>query len=97
MNARNFQVFGGLTSHVNTKEKMVSFTFDDGPTGNVDALLSVLQKYQAKGTFFLIGNELEKNMLEGKKLVEAGYQIGNNTFSHKGMIFKSPSFIKRSF
>ncbi|MDM5340278.1 polysaccharide deacetylase family protein [Fictibacillus enclensis] len=95
MNARNFQVFGGLTSHVDTKEKVVAVTFDDGPTENVDALLPVLKKYHAKGTFFLIGNELEKNMAEGKKLVKAGHQIGNHTYSHKRMIFKSPSFIKR--
>ncbi|MDN4524168.1 polysaccharide deacetylase family protein [Fictibacillus fluitans] len=95
MNARNFQVFGGLISHVETKEKVVAVTFDDGPTDHVDALLPVLKKYDAKGTFFLIGNELQKNMAEGKKLVKAGHQIGNHTYSHKRMIFKSPSFIKQ--
>jgi peptidoglycan/xylan/chitin deacetylase (PgdA/CDA1 family) len=95
MNARGFQVFGGLTSHVDTKEKVVAVTFDDGPTDHVDDLLPVLKTYNAKGTFFLIGNALKKNMAEGKKLVKAGHQIGNHTYSHKRMIFKSPSFIKQ--
>ncbi len=95
MNARNFQLFGGLTSHVETKQKAVAVTFDDGPTNKVDKLLPVLERYHAKGTFFLIGNELRKNMAEGKKLAQAGHQIGNHTYSHKRMVFKSPSFIKQ--
>lgn len=95
MNARSFQLFGGLTSQVETKEKAIAITFDDGPTGNVDKLLPVLEKYRAKGTFFLIGNELKKNMEVGKKLAAAGHQIGNHTYSHKRMVFKSPSVIKQ--
>lgn len=31
MNARNYQLFGGLTSQVETKEKIIALTFDDGP------------------------------------------------------------------
>ncbi|MDN4071828.1 polysaccharide deacetylase family protein [Fictibacillus terranigra] len=95
MNARNFQLFSGLTSHVETKQKVVAITFDDGPTMNVDKLLPILERYHAKGTFFLIGNELEKNMAEGKRIAKAGHQIGNHTYSHKRMVLKSPSFIKQ--
>ncbi|MCK6258950.1 polysaccharide deacetylase family protein [Fictibacillus sp. KIGAM418] len=95
MNARNFQLFGGLTSHVGTNQKVVAVTFDDGPTNKVDKLLPILERYHAKGTFFLIGNELQKNMAEGKKLAQAGHQLGNHTYSHKRMVFKAPSFIKQ--
>ena len=91
---RTFQLFGGLTYQAETEEKIIALTFDDGPTKNVDQLLPLLNEYNAKSTFFLIGNEIEKHPEEAKKLVEAGHQIGNHTYSHKRMVLKSPSFIK---
>ncbi|MCM3690841.1 polysaccharide deacetylase family protein [Neobacillus niacini] len=91
---RTFQLFGGLTYQVNTDDKVIALTFDDGPTKNVDQILPLLNKYKAKATFFLIGNDIEKYPEEAKKLVEAGHQIGNHTYSHERMVLKSPSFIK---
>ncbi|MBP1966537.1 polysaccharide deacetylase family protein [Paenibacillus aceris] len=94
MNARSFQAFGGLTSHVVTNKKVVALTFDDGPTENTASILSLLGKYQAKATFFLIGSELQKNREAGEQIAKAGHQIGNHTYSHKRMVFKKPSFIR---
>jgi peptidoglycan-N-acetylglucosamine deacetylase len=95
MNSRTYQFFGGITQQVETEDKVVALTFDDGPTENIPGLLPLLEKYNAKATFFLIGNEMEKFPGEAEKLVTAGHQIGNHTYSHKRMIFKSPSFIKQ--
>ncbi len=94
MNSRTFQLFGGIVNHVETEEKLVALTFDDGPTSNVEELLPLLEKYNVKATFFLIGTELEQNMNLGEAIAEAGHQIGNHTYSHKRMVFKSPSYIK---
>jgi chitin deacetylase len=94
MNARTFQLFGGITEHVETNQKVVALTFDDGPTKNVDKILPLLNQYHVKATFFLIGNEIEKSPVEAKKIVRAGHQIGNHTYSHQRMVFKSPSYIK---
>ncbi|MEH7545497.1 MULTISPECIES: polysaccharide deacetylase family protein [Bacillaceae] len=94
MNSRTFQLFGGLTNQVNTNQKVVALTFDDGPTNNVKEILRLLEQYHAKGTFFLIGNEIEKNPEEAKKIVNAGHQLGNHTYSHQRMVFKSLSFIR---
>lgn len=91
---RTFQLFGGLTYQVETENKVIALTFDDGPTKNVDQILPLLNKYKAKATFFLIGNDMEKHPEEAKKLVEAGHQIGNHTYSHQRMVLKSPFFIK---
>ncbi|RSD28518.1 polysaccharide deacetylase family protein [Mesobacillus subterraneus] len=91
---RSFQFFGGLTYQVQTEEKVVALTFDDGPTENVDQLLPLLEKYEAQATFFLIGKDIEKHPEEAEKLVEAGHQIGNHTYSHERMVLKSPAFIK---
>lgn len=94
MNARTFQLFGGLTNHVQTNEKVVALTFDDGPTQNVDEILALLDTYDAKATFFLIGNEIEKSPELAMEIAKNGHQLGNHTYSHKRMIFKSQSFIK---
>lgn len=91
---RTFQFFGGLTYKVETENKVIALTFDDGPTKNVDQLLPLLDQYKAKATFFLIGQDIEKHPEETEKLVKAGHQIGNHTYSHKRMVLKSPSFIK---
>jgi peptidoglycan-N-acetylglucosamine deacetylase len=91
---RTFQLFGGLTYQVETENKVIALTFDDGPTKNVDQILPLLNKYKAKATFFLIGNDIEKQPEEAEKLIEAGHQIGNHTYSHKRMVLKSPSTIK---
>lgn len=45
MNARSFQLFGDLTNRVETDEKVVALTFDDGPTSNVKQILPLLDKY----------------------------------------------------
>lgn len=94
MNSREYQLFGGLTNKVETNEKVVALTFDDGPTKNTDDILTLLKKYNVKTTFFLVGNEIERNPESAKKIVDEGHQIGNHTYSHQRMIFKSSSFIK---
>ncbi|MFJ8236076.1 polysaccharide deacetylase family protein [Ureibacillus sp. NPDC094379] len=94
MNMRNFQLLGDLTSRVETNEKVVALTFDDGPTENVDEILPLLDQYKAKATFFLIGSEIADHPEEAKKIAESGHQIGNHTYSHERMVFKTPSFVK---
>ncbi|MEH7081104.1 polysaccharide deacetylase family protein, partial [Bacillus velezensis] len=48
MNSRSFQLFGGLTDSVETNQKVVALTFDDGPTKNVDQILPLLEQYNVK-------------------------------------------------
>ncbi|UOB80707.1 polysaccharide deacetylase family protein [Bacillus sp. ZJS3] len=94
MNARSFQLFGDLTNRVETNEKVVALTFDDGPTNNIKQILPLLDTYNAKATFFLIGNELEKKLSLGEAIVQSGHQVGNHTYSHNRMVLKTPSYIK---
>lgn len=92
--SRTFQFFGGIVSNINTDEKLVAMTFDDGPTHNTDKIIEILDELDVNATFFITGRELEKNLEYGKKLVNAGHELGNHSYSHKRMIFKSPSFIQ---
>lgn len=85
---------GKLTSQVDTNEKVVALTFDDGPTEKTDEVLKILDELNVKATFFVTGAELEQNLEEGKKIVQAGHELGNHTYSHNRMVFKSPSYIE---
>ncbi|KGP72685.1 polysaccharide deacetylase family protein [Pontibacillus yanchengensis] len=93
--SRTFQLFGDLTHRVETDEKLVALTFDDGPTENIQDVLPLLEKYNAKTTFFVNGKALEENPELGKEIVAAGHDLGNHTYSHEQMVLKSPSFIKK--
>jgi peptidoglycan-N-acetylglucosamine deacetylase len=93
--SRTFQFFGVIVPRVETPEKLVALTFDDGPTPEFTGeILRVLQEADVKATFFLIGGELEKHPEEGKKIVAAGHEIGNHSYSHQRMILVTPSFVK---
>lgn len=94
MNSRTFQLFGDLTYKVDTNQKLVALTFDDGPSKNIPELLPLLKKYNVKATFFLIGSDIQKHPGVAKELADAGHQLGNHTYSHERMIFKSPAFIR---
>jgi peptidoglycan-N-acetylglucosamine deacetylase len=92
--SRTFQFFGGLVDKVETTEKVVALTFDDGPTIHTDEILTILKAENVKGTFFLTGNEIKKNPEDAKKIAEEGHEIGNHSYSHQRMVLKSPTFIK---
>lgn len=65
------------------EERTAYLTFDDGPNPNIThRILDILDRYEAKGTFFLLGSKAEKNPGLVRSLVEAGHTIGNHTYAH---------------
>jgi peptidoglycan/xylan/chitin deacetylase (PgdA/CDA1 family) len=61
----------------------VFLTFDDGPTPEItEWVLEQLKKYNAKATFFCIGNNIEKYPEIFQKTIAEGHAIGNHTFNH---------------
>ena len=64
--SRTFQCFGGIVSIVNTQDKVIALTFDDGPSPKVDTILSILNAENVKATFFLTGDAI-KGIIEGLK------------------------------
>lgn len=91
---RNFQFFGGLTSRVETNEKVIALTFDDAPTQYSDEILQLLKEKEVTATFYVIGQNIEQMPEEAKRIVEAGHEIGNHSYTHKRMVLKTPSFIE---
>src|SRR5688500_12875408 len=91
--SRTFQLFGEIVPRVETDRKVVALTFDDGPQSDtVDGILASLE--DTKATFFVCGAEIEKHPAAAAKLVAAGHELGNHSWSHHRMWFKSPAFIR---
>ncbi|MFC2109372.1 polysaccharide deacetylase family protein [Bacteroidota bacterium] len=68
---------------MSTTEKCIYLTFDDGPIPEVtDWVLKELEKFNAKATFFCIGNNIEKHPVVFQKIVSGGHQVGNHTYHH---------------
>jgi peptidoglycan/xylan/chitin deacetylase (PgdA/CDA1 family) len=66
-----------------TDELKIAITFDDGPhTASTPQILDLLQRFNVFATFFLVGKHLEKHPEIARKIVGAGHEIGNHTFSH---------------
>lgn len=65
-------------------KKLVSLTFDDGPeTKFTQEILNILEEYNIKATFFVIGQNVEKYPEVLKEIREKGHEIGNHSWSHK--------------
>lgn len=71
--------------------KRVFLTFDDGPTQEVTPhILDILDKYNIKATFFVLGNRVKANPGILKREYESGHYIANHGYSHKySAIYKS--------
>lgn len=66
-----------------TAEKVLYLTFDDGPTPEITPfVLDQLAQYEARATFFLIGNNVEKYPALAQRIVAAGHTLGNHTQHH---------------
>lgn len=62
--------------------KRVYLTFDDGPSQNTTKILSILDKYDAKATFFVVYRKGDKNKKLYKRIVDEGHTIGIHSFTH---------------
>ncbi|MEH7308768.1 polysaccharide deacetylase family protein [Neobacillus drentensis] len=79
----SYKKTGHFFWEVNTKEKLVAITFDDGPHPVfTPQILDILAKYNAKATFFVAGNKVIRFPDIVKQEVKEGHEIANHTFQH---------------
>ncbi len=65
------------------ERKMVYLTFDDGPIPEVTPrLLDLLDTYDVKGTFFMVGDNVKKYPHLYKEVLRRGHMVGNHTMHH---------------
>lgn len=77
------KLFSNYIWDIPNDDNKVYLTFDDGPTPEVtEWTLNLLEKFNAKATFFCIGDNIKKNTEIYNKTILAGHALGNHTFNH---------------
>ncbi|WP_188390137.1 polysaccharide deacetylase family protein [Priestia taiwanensis] len=66
--------------------KIAYLTFDDGPNKYTKQILHILQTKQAKGTFFLVGSNIQKHSQIVQEIVSEGHYIGLHSMTHDAKI-----------
>jgi peptidoglycan/xylan/chitin deacetylase (PgdA/CDA1 family) len=90
MGSRSLQLAGEHVRRVDTAERVVALTFDDGPTPeHTGEVLEVLAAHDARATFYLTGGESDDNPEELQAIVAAGHELGNHTWSHRRLVLVS--------
>ncbi|MCB0655143.1 MAG: polysaccharide deacetylase family protein [Saprospiraceae bacterium] len=76
-------LFPNFTWRVPTEQKVAYLTFDDGPIPEITPwVLDQLDAYQAKATFFCVGENVTKHPDIFEMVVQRGHQVGNHTYNH---------------
>ncbi|WP_229739742.1 polysaccharide deacetylase family protein [Nocardia rhizosphaerihabitans] len=94
MNSRTYQLTGTLVDRVETDEKLVALTFDDGPTERTPEILRMLADLQVPATFYLVGDDLAAHPEYGAAIAAAGHEIGNHSYSHRRMVLVSGDTVR---
>src|SRR3954453_21895160 len=84
----NCQWWGPVMTDFETTQREVWLTIDDGPDPvHTPRLLTILERFEAKATFFVIGQRAEQFPNELEAIKAAGHAIANHTFSHPSATF----------
>lgn len=67
----------------NSHQHKVYLTFDDGPSRYTEEILEILDRYEVKATFFVVGKEDEKSQELMRDIVDGGHTLGMHSYSHK--------------
>ena len=85
-----------LVWQVKTEEKKVYITFDDGPIPLLtEEILEILEEYNAKATFFCVGENVKRYSGIYRQILDQGHSVGNHTFQHlKGWTTNNAEYIE---
>jgi len=82
INKTNYEYDVVINRKIDKSKKMIALTFDDGPNYNTSKVIDVLNKYDIKATFFVLGSRAINNKGILKKMADSGMEIGNHTYNH---------------
>ncbi|MGO4271035.1 polysaccharide deacetylase family protein [Paenibacillus sp. TAF58] len=78
-----YETRGEIVWEVTTDEKVIALTFDDGPHPEYTAqILELLKQYEAKATFFVVGNKVKLYPDVLNQTIREGHEIANHTYTH---------------
>ncbi|MFD6903529.1 polysaccharide deacetylase family protein, partial [Streptomyces diastaticus] len=74
-----------------TLEKEIALTFDDWASDEtITAVLDILDNYNVKSTFFLIGKGVETNPQLARLIIERGHEVASHSYNHKVITTMNP-------
>lgn len=92
---RNSSIFGRPITRLDSGEKSVALTFDDGPNPDATPLiLDALAERKVRATFFILGRHAEQWPDLVKRVANEGHSIGNHGYFHRKLHFKSPAYVR---
>jgi peptidoglycan/xylan/chitin deacetylase (PgdA/CDA1 family) len=91
--SKSSQMFGPSVFRGPGLRKSIALTFDDGPSESTPALLDYLDEEGVKATFFQCGMNVKRLPHVAGQVAAAGHQLGNHTYSHPKLPFKTRDFI----
>ncbi|MFD0871138.1 polysaccharide deacetylase family protein [Paenibacillus residui] len=78
-----YEARGEIVWEINTDEKVIALTFDDGPNAaQTPQILDLLKQYDAKATFFVVGKRMEKYPDLVRREANEGHELANHTYNH---------------
>jgi len=93
--SKTSQVFGPSIYRGAKTRRTIALTFDDGPSDQTSDLIEYLDSQNVKATFFQCGLNVRRRAAIAGQVAAAGHQLGNHTYSHPLLPFKSPAVIDR--
>lgn len=73
--------------------RAIALTFDDGPSESTIDVLRLLERFDARATFFQCGHHVRRLPRAAIRVAAEGHELGNHTDTHPSLFFRSPSFI----
>jgi len=82
--APSSQMYGTIITHGPREEQLVALTFDDGPNDPWTLRIAdVLDRYNVKATFFIVGENANAHPDIVRALVQRGHLVGNHSYHHR--------------
>ena len=89
------QLYGHTYLGAGRGSRQLALTYDDGPNHpHTQRLLEVLARHEVQATFFLIGRFVAEKPNVAREVARAGHVIGNHTFNHPNLIFRSAARVR---
>jgi peptidoglycan-N-acetylglucosamine deacetylase len=95
--SKSSQLFGPSVYRGSGHRRSIALTFDDGPSEATLPLLEYLAKEKVFATFFQCGMNIKRLPRVAGEVAAHGHQLGNHTYSHARLLFKSCEFIDQEF
>src|SRR5258708_426303 len=90
------QWYGSTFTGLPRSTKQLALTYDDGPNDpHTLRLLEVLAKHGVHATFFSVGRYVQQRPDIVREIVQAGHSVGNHTFTHPLLTFKSAAEVRQ--